>query len=127
MSKFKEGDIVLYQGREAKVIGLNVWGDGKGVKIDRGGNYGISTEYEESLELKTTQGPIREVRRREIVPGVYGRIEVKPWSSKPDTLVFGFTSSASGMADFMAVLTAEELREASHILAQMAEVMEEQG
>lgn len=59
-----------------------------------------------------TQGPIREVRRREISDGVYGIVKV--------------CNSATLMEIYInARPSPEELREAAHTLSQIAEVAEE--
>lgn len=70
-----------------------------------------------------TAGPVRTVTetktRREIVPGTYGRVKVhyhgKGWTGPTELLVQLTTKR----------LTAEELREVSHTLAQIAEVLDD--
>lgn len=65
---------------------------------------------EEDLVSEWHDGPIRTVTRREIVPGTYGRVKVTQ----------GLYVHCNSMRN------AEELREAAHLLNQLAEFMEEQ-
>lgn len=58
-AKLKVGDRVKFvddygsssAGKEATVVKLNVWGEGKGVQVNQGGMYGVSTEHAHSLRL----------------------------------------------------------------------------
>lgn len=67
------------------------------------------TESGRDLVAPWNEGPIRTVTRREIVPGDYGAVRVTE----------GRYIHCRSMA------TAEELREAAHILNQLAEVLED--
>lgn len=62
--------------------------------------------------LGLISSPIRTVTRKEIVPGVYGIVRV----ARPDV---GLSVSLDPFN------TPEELREAAHILNQLAEVLED--
>lgn len=66
-------------------------------------------------DTQTAQGPIREVRRREIVDGEYGVATVENYDTGRIRLYLGST-----------VMKAEDLRELSHLFSQLAEVLEEQ-
>lgn len=61
-----------------------------------------------------TQGPIREVRKREIVPGSWGIVAL-------------YKSEVSGISIGIDEVnpTPEQLREAAHLFNQLAEVLEE--
>jgi hypothetical protein len=63
-------------------------------------------------------GPIREVRRREIVPGQWGNINV---NCVVDGNVFINVRDDFGHVAF----NAEQLREAAHLFVQLAEVLED--
>lgn len=66
------------------------------------------------------EGPIRTVTRREIVAGVYGKVFINDYDPLENTV------SLNVKEDFGCVsFNAEELREAAHILNQIAEVLEE--
>lgn len=69
---------------------------------------------------ETKDGPIREVRRREIVEGRYGNISV---GHVQDGRVYLNVRDDFGYEPF----TPEELREAAHLFNQLAEVLEEQS
>lgn len=66
--------------------------------------------------------PIRTVTRREIVPGVYGKVFINDYDELANTV------SLNVKDDFGCVsFNAEELRETAHILNQIAEVLEDNG
>lgn len=66
------------------------------------------------LEL-LPEGPVRTVTRREIVPGVYGKVRVNECG------IGGGVESI----EMRPTRSPEELREASHIFNQLAEALEE--
>jgi len=68
------------------------------------------------------------VTRRELVPGVYGRVAIpENHSSKPGKIVIHLADSAGGYVQYDAgmLLTADELDEAAHLFAQLAEYLRE--
>lgn len=67
------------------------------------------------------QSPIRTVTRREIVPGVYGKVEVEKHDTHPTYLMV----RVCDIRGTFRIMNAEELREAAHILNQIAEVLED--
>lgn len=76
---------------------------------------------EEDLVSEWHDGPVRTVTRREIVPGIYGKVFINCYDE------FANTVSLNVKEDFGCVsFNAEELREAAHLLNQLAEFMEEQ-
>lgn len=78
-------------------------------------NFGKAHSWnEESVNEKfePVSSPIRTVTRREVVPGQYGIV---------------YISSANEVWIAASKHTVEELREAAHILNQIAEVLEENG
>lgn len=77
-----------------------------------GGNGAFSDSFDLISEWQDEPSPIRTVTRREIVAGVYGRV------------VIGENGS---ILLPQRIYTAEELREAAHILNQIAEVLQENG
>lgn len=74
-----------------------------------------NSETEKDLISEWQEGPIREVRRREIVPGVYGDVKVNIYDG---TRLDIFLEKR--------FMNAEQLREAAHLFNQLAEVLEEQ-
>lgn len=69
-----------------------------------------------------SEAPIRTVTRREIVAGVYGRVFVNSYDKESNTVWINVKEDF-GCVEF----NATELREAAHILNQIAEVLEENG
>lgn len=69
----------------------------------------------DDIEL-VNDGPVREVTRREIVPGVYGRVVVE--SCEDCEVAVSFTDESRW-------LNADELREAAHLFNQLAEALED--
>lgn len=120
MSKFNVGDKVRYikegyTGKTSTVLG--VLSNGL-IKVDTHGKFGACYEKEEDLEHV---GPIRTVTRREIIPGVYGRVHVgQTGGGKVVVSMGGF-----GMVMQQQSFTANELREAAHILNQLAEALDD--
>lgn len=63
---FRIGDRVKFvddyggpaRGEEATVVKLNVWGEGKGIQVDQGCMFGISTEHAHSLRLVSSSPAI---------------------------------------------------------------------
>lgn len=78
--------------------------------------YGMCEERESALEL-VNDGPIRIVTRREIVPGRYGVVEI---GEQAKGLAPIRISNRNGE---LRNTTAEELREAAHVLNQIAEAL----
>ncbi len=68
--------------------------------------------------------PIRTRTVTEIVPGVYGRVEISPYASTAVTHVGVRMEPMSGS---FAALDAAELRAAARIFVSLAEALEEQG
>lgn len=96
--------------------------DGK--EIGTGSDCDLVSEWLpwETIDYKS---PIRTVTRREIVPGTYGNVYVKgEISGHPlgRVCLVGVSTTTDAVG-----LTAEELREAAHILNQIAEVLQENG
>lgn len=73
---------------------------------------------EEDLVSEWHDGPTRTVTRREIVPGVYGKIFI---NHSDNNIVSINVRNDFGCVEF----NAEELREAAHLFNQLAEVLEE--
>ncbi len=71
----------------------------------------------DDIEL-VNDGPVRTVTRREIVPGVYGRVVLDGASNGTAKLTFNYKTVPPEF-------TAEELREAAHVLNQIAEALED--
>ena len=121
MAKFKVGDRVrclenygsqFTAGKTYTVSGVTR--DRISVERDDGGS--TSNGWcSDRFVLAATTGPIRTVTRREIVPGVYGRVSVH------DDYSVGFSTELDGRD------AADELREAAHLFNQIAEVLEEQA
>lgn len=90
------------------------WPDGRGNRIYKpdGTNYSDRNDDLISEWQDESPSPIRTVTRREIVPGSYGVIQVHK-------------DGKIGMLP--SVKSADQLREAAHILNQIAEVLEENG
>lgn len=82
-------------------------------KDDSGNKNGWLTEF----FIASQPSPIRTVMRRDIVAGIYGSIVVDEVFC--DSIRYIIHEDANG--------TAEELREAAHILNQIAEVLEDNG
>lgn len=119
MSKFNVGDKVRYiksgyTGEPSTVVGVLTNGL---IKVDTHGKFGACYEQEEDLEHV---GPIRTVTRREIVPGVYGALRIDSHISSK--VYIGFNTECGNR--FIG-LGATELREAAHILNQLAEALED--
>lgn len=127
-NKFKVGDRVRYvhDGSFGTVDGFNV-GTIR-VKCDDPA-YGICTEVAEDIELiqptASASPAIRTVTRREIVPGVYGRVEIFQSYADGDVLL-KVEDASRGIAYIDGhYLNASELRETAHLFNQIAEVLEE--
>lgn len=128
MSKFKIGDRVRYTGAsdrfsDSRIIGaVGTVIDGNNcndvqVNWDMESMNGASTrggKYEENLELVTPSSPVREVTRKEIVPGVYGTVRV---GFRGETYV-----NIRMERDYH---TAPELRAAAATLIELADALED--
>lgn len=77
---------------------------------------------DEFTVLDETPSPIRTVTRREIVPGVYGKVFINSYDKEANTVWINVKEDF-GCVEF----NAEELRETAHILNQIAEFLEENG
>lgn len=100
------------------------WIDKYGLIQENGkfGNGEGSPELDLIAEWQDEPNPIRTVTRREIVAGVYGKVFINDYDELANTV------SLNVKYDFGCVsFNAEELREAAHILNQIAEVLEENG
>lgn len=84
---------------------------------DSGKEIGMGSDYYLISEWQDEPSPIRTVTRREIVAGVYGCVEVDNVNSDGVSLWLPRNKRWSS----------EELREAAHILNQIAEVLQENG
>jgi len=131
----------FYKTRDGRKVGPMDWVDSRFTSIPSAGywkdderrswyeNGRITWEGEELpgdiisewQDTPPTQGPIREVRRREILPGVYGAIYVDG-SHAGNMVGLQFFEKSSHAIN---ILTAEQLREAAHLFVQLAEVLEE--
>ena len=125
MAKFKVGDRVrrkrsshmeMAVGDEATVTKSTTY---LHVELDKF----VGHHDETALEL-VNEGPIRTVTRREIVPGVYGRLEVcVPYLDSCMSVLL--VDRGGNRHDQINYLDATELREAAHLFNQLAEVLEE--
>jgi hypothetical protein len=77
--------------------------------------YDVTEDCEDNIISEWQEGPIREVCRRDIVPGQWGIVTVDNRNTKTITLKIEWGSFNS-----------EEIREAAHLFSQLAEVLEEQ-
>lgn len=122
MQKFKAGDRVralesvrgqftagcVYSVRDCDPYGVEIMAD------DSGKKNGWSLDKFELAAACANPSPFRVITRREIIVGVHGYVEIL---DNPDAgLMFSLPSNN---------YTAEELREAAHILNQIAEVLED--
>lgn len=73
------------------------------------------------FKLVTLPSPIRTVTRREIVPGVYGEVEVEKHDTFPESILIKICDVRGAFH----TMDADELREAAHLFNQIAEVLEE--
>lgn len=86
--------------------------DGRIWNVD-GEPYGKNNTKEDTLfEIPSSESPIREVTRRELVAGKYGVV---------------YISSANEIGIASRKHTPEQLREAAHTLNQIAEYLESEG
>lgn len=72
------------------------------------------------LVAEWTDGPVRTVTRKEIVPGVYGRIEISPHAR---TAVTHVGVRFEPMTDGFVALDADELRAAAATLTELADAL----
>lgn len=77
----------------------------------------------EGLFEKVKDQPVRTVTRREIVPGVYGRIKVFPTMIAGDVGLNFLLRDGSEVATTYPSLNAKELREVAHLFNQLAEAL----
>lgn len=120
MHKFNVNDKVRYltkgfYGHIGTVVGIS---EGGLIKVDTHGEYGVC--YENASDLEHV-GPIRTVTRREIVPGVYGNLDISSFSRSK--VFVGLKTECGNRYVYM---NATELREAAHVLNQLAEVLEDE-
>jgi len=121
----------FYKTRDGRKVGPMIWvrdgalpepycmfkAEGEEYSWDYHGHYSHTYSGVSQMDLISEwpsyddNGPIREVRRREIVPGVYGIVRLLSRGS------VGVETN---------LYTAEQLREAAHLFNQLAEVLEEQ-
>lgn len=99
------------------------------VSIDMDDGSWLPGVYRYNLELlkNSPKSPVREVTRRELVAGRYGRVVVG--IEEGGKAVVDFTSD-DGELDYIghqSRLSASELREAAHTLNQIAEYLESEG
>lgn len=88
------------------------------------GEYNLSRN-ESHLDIVSEPAVIGPIRtRREIIPGVYGRVEVRTAEGFEEFASVGLTAGM-GRATFITTLNAEQLREAAHLFNQLAEVLED--
>lgn len=132
MSKFKVGDRVTLKSDVNQGVG---WTHGNEYVVTRvyqdehGYNriktntddHGSTTngwlaEYFEPIMI----GPIRTVTRKEIVPGVYGKVLINSYDKESSTVWINVKEDF-GCVEF----NSEQLREAAHILNQIAEALED--
>jgi hypothetical protein len=92
-------------------------------KDDSGDENGWMSEY--FTDYKPS--PIRIVTRREIVPGVYGRIKITgTYQGNRVTMDWDRNDIITAAVPIVG-MSAEELREAAHLFNQLAEALEENG
>lgn len=129
MSKFKVGDRVQVTAdidatgtvNAVKENTIQVYWDGQ--------ENGDSNVFwpDRGFSLIESNSPIRTVTRKEIVAGKYGAVDVAECKVENSAAVliamdwFGFDGKESGHA----VLDADQLREAAHVLNQIAEALDE--
>lgn len=111
----KKNEMGIFCGdlQDGRSLGYGDYGEFLG---DEGAHPGVDI-ISEWQDAQPTQGPIREVRRREVVPGVYGRVKISE-----DGKMIGLTSCGF---DHYTTITPGELREAAHLFVQLAEVLED--
>src|SRR5690606_24872348 len=119
MSKFKVGDKVRRKNHDHASLKVGQVGcvrntDSTGVQID--GEDNDFWHQDGNLEL-VTEGPVRTVTRREIVPGTYDGVRVGDVDGGYVTIL-GLTQAA---------WSADELRSAAMILSQLAEFADDTG
>jgi hypothetical protein len=128
MVKIEEGK--FYKTREGRKVGPMKWEEtGKSYVYPKGGYWRADQEgtwwpdgsYYKNREAQKDiisewpsedNCPIREIRRREIVPGVYGIVDVR---------------DKAGSIYIHAAPTADQLREAAHLFNQLAEFLDGEG
>lgn len=88
--------------------------------VDESGS-DIVSEWQDPAE-----SPIREVTKRELVAGVYGRFEVTG-TYQNNRVTMNFAPSSVGTSVPIVGINSEELREAAHLFTQLAEYLEEEG
>lgn len=75
----------------------------------------LRTRLKEEFDIVEEQSPVRTVTRKEIVPGVYGAVHVTNLAGCGIVIGIPYKDWSP-----------EELREAAHILNQIAEVLEDE-
>lgn len=122
------GDVVEWSGG----TGLRRWNIG----LISGGNYYEGDDHEAPLSKqpcwriisRANQGPVREVTRKVIVPGVYGVVEVGSWSGPNNMVCLGIMqdwSTGVGKEKGPVVMDADELTAAIDTLTAIRNSMAE--
>ena len=134
MSKFKIGDTVRRlktPGNSSTPVGyvgtirrIEIDCDGETELYFDGGAWGYDNETSSAWEIVSTpNGPVRTVTRKEIYPGVYGRVEVMcgPDSRTPNAVQVAIAGGNPVAPHFW--LNAEELRAAAAIFIELASAL----
>lgn len=120
MGKFDVGDNVEWKGGVARVFSTT--GDIVTIMKEDGYFTIVHNSMIKPILPKTSdaQGPIRKIRRRDIVPGIYGVVIVSDTQDVEGGIRLRIDRSLSGC-------NADELREAAHLFTQLAEFLDEEG
>ena len=95
-------------------------------KVGGDGTFSDSFDLISEWQDETTS-PIRTVKRRGIVPGVYGRIKITgTYQGNRVTMDWDRNDIITAAVPIVG-MSAEELREAAHLFNQLAEALEEAG
>lgn len=133
MSKFQVGDRVVCKWdryKEPAVIhdlreGETLWSGKLLIKWETSGD-GIVSPNELDFLDGIESHPIRTVTRKEIVAGTYGMLFIHPSLEKGEVCVeFLNNKGERDIYKSHTNLTAEQLREAAHTLAQIAEALDD--
>lgn len=118
----KVGPMRLYNdGYWATAQGIGRWGPEGYCWYGIEGNKIVSEWRDEPARA----GPIRDVTRRELVPGTYGRIRVTGTrKSRNEVTMDWYRGDVFMEAIPIVALNAAELREAAHLFNQLAEFLE---
>lgn len=122
----RDDDIVVLGGREYCVAYIShhyVNLDGEQGWLHLPFSAGVPERKVANAPKPTPPSPVRTVTRQEIVPGVYGRVDVLREES--GTIVIGLTSNAEGKASMWTGLTSDELTAAIQVLTAIRDSMKE--